>query len=328
MLQHKLKLLTGIVLYFFLLAPVYAWQQTGHQLTALLALRGLEPTVREKWLTILKHHPRLQQDFISKMPTSIRRATDKEKETWLFLQASVWPDLVRHLPEKQKAIYHQANWHYINEPIFLSTDAETIWKQHTEKQNTDILKALNKAISILRSNISSPGEKAISLCWLLHLVGDLHMPLHTALLVTETVYPQGDAGGGGIPLMGGGRSWRNLHGFWDALPGEERELNDLNHKLDLWLAINPVDTTSPQVKTSSFKMWKNESHQLAVTFAYAPTILVAIEEAEKEKRPVKALLLSSEYRKKSIQLARQQTIIGGYRLGVLLNSVDPKGSQR
>jgi hypothetical protein len=44
----------------------------------------------------------------------------------------------------------------------------------------NILTALAENESVVKSSSSDPERKAIALAWLLHLVGDIHQPLHTA----------------------------------------------------------------------------------------------------------------------------------------------------
>ena len=59
--------------------------------------------------------------------------------------------------------------------------------------------------------------KAVALAWLLHLVGDIHQPLHCSSRVTpDEALPRGDAGGNTFRLDDN----RNLHGYWDRILGE------------------------------------------------------------------------------------------------------------
>src|SRR5262249_18363782 len=56
--------------------------------------------------------------------------------------------------------------------------------------------------------------KSYDLSWLLHLVGDVHQPLHSTTRVSTTK-PDGDDGGNGVKL-----TWpANLHTFWDDVLG-------------------------------------------------------------------------------------------------------------
>jgi hypothetical protein len=69
----------------------------------------------------------------------------------------------------------------------------------------------------------TPAERPIALCWLLHLIGDIHQPLHCGSLLTEE-FPTGDQGGNlSIVRLVGGEPLR-LHFAWDALLGTESDL--------------------------------------------------------------------------------------------------------
>ncbi len=47
------------------------------------------------------------------------------------------------------------------------------------------LAALKQALGVLRGGKAEDPDKAVALCWLLHLVGDLHQPLHAATLLAR-----------------------------------------------------------------------------------------------------------------------------------------------
>jgi len=73
--------------------------------------------------------------------------------------------------------------------------------------------------AVLASTSSDPNLdklKSYDLSWLLHLVGDVHQPLHSTTRVSTTK-PDGDDGGNGVKLT----SPANLHTFWDDVLGVE-----------------------------------------------------------------------------------------------------------
>ncbi len=59
----------------------------------------------------------------------------------------------------------------------------------------------------------------MALCWVLHLTGDVHQPLHTTSLITEQYpLPKGDEGGNKFFIrVTPNSSGINLHSFWDGL---------------------------------------------------------------------------------------------------------------
>ena len=72
---------------------------------------------------------------------------------------------------------------------------------------------------VLRSNAAS-ALKSYDLVWLLHLIGDVHQPLHCATRISKT-HPKGDAGGNDVGFCTAGAAACNgkLHSYWDGVLG-------------------------------------------------------------------------------------------------------------
>ena len=80
---------------------------------------------------------------------------------------STWPDEMRSNPDFRP----YDKWHYVNLP----EDKKYHEVEHTQDNAVIIIE---KAIEVLTSN-SSREDKAFYLKYLVHLVGDIHQPLHT-----------------------------------------------------------------------------------------------------------------------------------------------------
>jgi hypothetical protein len=152
-----------------------------------------------------------------------------------------------------------------------------------------------------------PSDKALACCWLLHLVGDLHQPLHSTALISER-FPTGDRGGNSIPTVQGG----NLHALWDGLLGRrhrpndvKREVAELRERSELW----KVDTEC------NVEAWIQESHELAKSFAYSPQII----EAVKQPGDLQKINLPREYLSAAGEHARRRIVAAGLRLAALLD---------
>ena len=63
---------------------------------------------------------------------------------------------------------------------------------------------------ITKSEETTDMDKAILLCWLFHLVGDIHQPLHCSAMFTPRLFSEGDRGGNSIKV-----GKYNLHSTWD-----------------------------------------------------------------------------------------------------------------
>jgi hypothetical protein len=114
--------------------------------------------------------------------------------------------------------------------------------------------------------------KSYDLVWLLHLVGDVHQPLHCATRVSATA-PQGDDGGNkALVVCDGCQTAQRLHALWDDLPGTAKSVK---------LALTPVIAAATKLPTpdptlaakSDEKAWVAESFQAAQAVVYQPPIL-------------------------------------------------------
>ena len=148
-----------------------------------------------------------------------------------FLEASIWPDTIKSdrrfhadnarptpnipgLPPGAQA--RHTGWHYIDQPF----SADGTPTHPGEEPN--ILTVLRE----LQSLGAMPDPvKVYMLPWLIHLVGDMHQPLHT-LQMFDRYRPDGDRGGNQVGLNSG-----NLHSYWDSHIGTgetDRYLNQLS----------------------------------------------------------------------------------------------------
>lgn len=132
-----------------------------------------------------------------------------------FIHASHWIDDI-----KEEGRHEYDSWHYIS--WYASGDVQCPPDKKPNDQN--ILWALQKQAKILYGKNSSVFKKAFALRVLLHLMGDLHQPLHAATRCSNT-NPGGDDGGNRFRL--GHPDYSNLHMFWDSLGGQFKELDDL-----------------------------------------------------------------------------------------------------
>lgn len=114
---------------------------------------------------------------------------------------STYPDEIRSY---EKYAY-TAPWHYVNVAHGLSF--EQFSKELTSMEKPNIYKAILDCTKDLKDPAKSKEDKVFALKFLVHLVGDLHQPMHTGR--------SEDSGGNGIKikLM---RKESNLHSLWDS----------------------------------------------------------------------------------------------------------------
>src|SRR5262249_33853255 len=108
-----------------------------------------------------------------------------------------------------------AQWHYVDYPL---TPPDFTFKSSPTPTN-DILYGIAQSEKMLSSTNATGEERAVYLSWLIHLIGDLHQPLHCSTLVTaDYPAPSGDKGGNGFFVKPGERGV-NLHSVWDQALG-------------------------------------------------------------------------------------------------------------
>lgn len=94
------------------------------------------------------------------------------------------------------------------------------------------VEVIKNAVKVLSSNINkTTAERALFSRYLVHVVGDIHQPLHSVSLFNET-YPSGDRGGNSLKITLLNGTAQNLHSFWDS--GAFRIQNDS------WFMVRPL----------------------------------------------------------------------------------------
>src|SRR5262245_37211349 len=77
----------------------WGWGQGGHRVVANIAYDQLEKPVRTRIVTMLReHHPDFKLRFEDRIAKELPNANPDDIERWIFLQASIWPDLIRSIP--------------------------------------------------------------------------------------------------------------------------------------------------------------------------------------------------------------------------------------
>src|SRR5262249_37855048 len=152
----------------------------------------------------------------------------------------------------------------------------------------------------------------------LHLMGDLHQPLHAANLVTKE-RPKGDGLGGHhiVRLDDGERI--NLHSFWDQLPGVNpsyKSIAGLANELNAnpTLRINKLRELQEDRTIGS---WVQEIFRIAVNFAYSEDRRQFVNEDDVESEKIKPPAipkLSSSFIKEARQIAHRRLALAAARM--------------
>src|SRR6188508_302366 len=227
MRQRLVILLCGVLCALLAPAIATAWNSPGHEIIALIAYEHLDDATRAKAVELLRAHPRFREHFQSFMPKEIARGDVRDQDRWIFAHAATWPDLVRTskgaVNREDVSTYSRPWWHFINEPVFLNDEERRQLEreikvnrrreppQSDDDEYMNIVQAIKNSARIVRDAGMSKEKRSVHLCWILHLVGDSHQPLHSVALYTTHRFRAGDHGGNYLDFQ---HSW-DLHGFWD-----------------------------------------------------------------------------------------------------------------
>ena len=158
-----------LIVYTLLFSFVLGWGKTGHRITGKIAETYLTKNAKTQIKKIMGHHD------LSRM--------------------SNWADEIKSDPNWKIA----NDWHWCTIP-----DDESYKK---DKHSGQAVEKINEFIATLKNKKSKKEEKQIALKFIVHLIGDLHQPLHVGNGL--------DRGGNDVRLKWFNES-TNLHSIWDS----------------------------------------------------------------------------------------------------------------
>ncbi len=292
-----------------------AWGKTGHRVVAAIAWMNMSPSARAAAIALLTHAPANSGILELRPPPS----TSDCDELW-FIEVATWPDLVRFGPH---AAYNRPSWHFTDHYWERADSASgpprdlARAKRWFDERGAPAFVAIEKE---LRDSTVGVGDKAVDLAWLLHLIGDLHQPLHNSARVTPDL-PNGDRGGNNVTLTAS----TNLHAYWDdildlsyeaeqaggrtkaAVKAYEREPDYVRDWALEIAQAHPAQSVLLDKSLDAFDDWSREGLSRAQTYAYVGV------HAGQPPTPA--------YRKAIERVAEQAIAEAGYRTAALLNAM-------
>ncbi|WP_421932391.1 S1/P1 nuclease [Phenylobacterium sp.] len=293
-------------------SPALAWNGRGHMVVAAIAWDQMTPAARAKASELLKLNPQYA--------TWTASTPEPEKGHIAFLRAATWPDFIRtapgyrddkiSAPEASQEVGYALDklrhtyWHYKDLPF--SPDGTPVQQPLAPNAETQI----RAFTATLASSSASDDVKAYDLAWILHLVGDVHQPLHATSRYTSDL-PNGDRGGNEVVVCRATATscsetkGKPLHTFWDHALGE-------SDRTDSAIAKARTMAKAPATKAAitDSAAWLNESLSVAKTAVYAT--------------PIKAshgpFTLTNAYEVKAGSYAERRVALAGARLARLLNA--------
>ncbi len=241
----KTKILTLLAL-VLLASSVQAWNAHGHRIVAAIAYAQLNDDQKAGMTDLLTYHP----EYLANWKAEYEALSEPmELGAFLMLKASVWPDEIRG-EENPNHKFHRPEWHYITYKIQFPRNHET----GLPKEEPSVVWAIEHCSERANDPTLTNEVRAMYMAWVIHLIGDVHQPLHCGSLFNELV-PKGDAGGN-LFYVNPGTGGVRLHSLWDGSLGRS---SDLKAAMD---QANEIMGTTPKNKVVlNFlpKEWSMES---------------------------------------------------------------------
>lgn len=242
--------------------PALAWGAQGHEIVATLALQELSPQARAQVARLLGNPA-------------------------LLIHEASWADEIRdRRPETGR-------WHYVDIPL----NAPAYLAVRDCPRGDCIVAQIAAAQRVLADPRRPTGARAEALRYLIHLVADIHQPLHAV--------DNDDRGGNQVRIyLRGDRT--NLHQLWDSRVVEALGFDSAKVAQDVRRSISLQQRKSWQAGSAA--AWATESHTVARDRVY-PVL-----------QGRRSLRLPPSYMRDEMPVARQQLAKAGVRLAWLLNT--------
>ena len=316
------KCLAAVLMLTVCLFPAmtsFAWNAAGHELVDLIAYQQLTPAARLAVGKLLRQHPRYDKDLLANKPE------DVDADLWAFLIAGTWPDVVRSQSHPMMQTENHSVWHYVDYPFNLGTAEgpvpEEVWVPGTDPKN--LLQAMTKIQADLNDAAVKDSDKAIRLCWLEHLIGDLHQPLHASALFSDR-FPQGDRGGNSQIVQPKNGKPVNLHFYWDSAVTTDATLPAVA-KLAAELTADPElsrEALKDELSHGAVKDWVMESYAVCKSIVYRDgTLPSSVARASRGAISNGVPPLPEGYEADAAKTARRRIVLAGYRLADQINAI-------
>ena len=248
--------LASFVLFFCFTGSVFAWGPRGHKIVAQIAKHYLDEAVAD--------------------------SVEKYLDDISIEKAGYWMDEV----VMNSSYDFMKPWHF----VAIESD-----KTYVRSKDPDIINVLENLISTLKQKKSSRKETFLSLKILIHLVADIHQPLHCGFVK--------DKGGSNIKLRFFFKA-TDLHEVWDS---EVLEYKGITAEDCLRLASNFTKRDLSTYQRIDVLNWMEESRAL-LSYAY----------------DFKGNKLGDEYLEKVTPIIKMQLVKAGIRLAAVLNQTFKK----
>ena len=154
---------------------LYAWDHPGHMTSAAIAFAEIQrerPDLIDKIGLLMLKHPDPAPFWVSAVD-----AKSEERTRRMFIEAARWPDDAKFTRD-DRPTWHSARWPVIAEDA--PPEAIKLVESRHGHPSGNAIEALVLHSGILSNPEANPDERALALSWMMHIVGDIHQPLHVS----------------------------------------------------------------------------------------------------------------------------------------------------
>lgn len=289
---------------------------------AFIAYQRMNSEQRQSIADLLRQHPHYES-FLSK-----DRPETCPEDLWLFMRAAVWPDYVNN--DTYRSEFHRLKWHFVNYAYFPQEPPSAIRSLELGSFSPNILTALDDCYDISLDRYSSPSRKAIAVAWLIHLIGDLHQPLHCINVYTER-FPSGDQGGNRLAIRDG-NSPKKLHAYWDNILGEDKSFQSIENDGKNYLAeLTSQAGGRSNGASRDWSIWARDSFQLAKEVVYLNDKLILApwnNDLQAGKNLDEVPVLDQQYKQTATRASQAQVTLAAVRLQSVLEELKLENKNR
>ncbi len=266
--------------------PAWAWGPQGHRTVGAIADRLLDPRARAAVADLLQGD--LDRDGNPSHRTTLEAV-------------STWADEIRGTPASHPS------WHYDNRPVCGSASRA----QYCPDGQCNTVQ-LERMIAVVAERSAAHRERNEALKWIVHLVGDIHQPLHAA--------DNDDRGGNEVPVVLAGMRARrrlDLHEVWDdqLVRLALRTRSTRRPPSDIAALAAAARRLARARGEGTPESWARESNRLAREVAYRYPQFACHRTASA------AVVLDADYQRAAERVVREQLLLAGARLAALLNRI-------
>ena len=257
-------LLVAVTVSCALASPALAWSNQGHMVTGAMAYDDLAASndrLVSQIETIMASHPdkvRFEQGLGGYVGAARTRR--------LFELMARWPDDIRGGP------YDHPAWHYWLRAVHSTVDPGRVPAAFLQLTTGEAAEAYVLSLATVRDSFAPASERAVALCWLFHLAGDIQQPLHAGTLVSGR-FPLSDRAGTAAYVRPSAVAPAvSLHEYWDDAIGDDADddpnVEAMRQRLEAAFPRKAFAELDGRADGAAFHGWADESLGLARSTAY------------------------------------------------------------